>query len=415
MRIQTVYHCLLRTLLLFEFVSPLFGLAKGIVGKVGSTSTSKSTSTTTRSLSAKLQRCFTPQSILENVGRHISADTDPHGLLSSLVLVRLSKQLISIGNMPSQQQEASSPTESLPLRYLTPAIRTLSSSNWSDSPKSLDAAVEGTKAASTLLRCLPNVGSSCLEPLLERWTHESDKVSSSDQLQPHQLSGLKWSFDCFKVIDPTCTLPSSIEDSYDRLNLPFRIRPNFLKSVDCLSLETLIDQVDFKVDDIRTNSNHVVKERRKTAWEGDDSVGPFFYSGKSMDRRRWSPLVLDVRDRLHLTTGQYYDCCLLNLYPDGDSGMRYHIDPDQGTLWDFETAVVSIGATRKFAFREISTDDDDNTKQTQQPHVFVLMHGDVTEMFSNCQTKFQHTVKTSETGNDVSPRASLVFKKSLAF
>jgi hypothetical protein len=31
--------------------------------------------------------------------------------------------------------------------------------------------------------------------------------------------------------------------------------------------------------------------------------------------------------------------------------MRYHSDPDQGTLWDCDTAVVSIGVTRRFAFR----------------------------------------------------------------
>jgi alkylated DNA repair dioxygenase AlkB len=45
--------------------------------------------------------------------------------------------------------------------------------------------------------------------------------------------------------------------------------------------------------------------------------------------------------------------------------------------------------------------------------VFVLFHGDVTEMFGDCQLRFQHTVKTAEGKNEMAPRASLVFKKTL--
>ena len=403
MAARIICFSLLKIVVFLQLTSTSSGLGKGIIRN------------RTGSLSAELQRCFTPKSILENVGRHINADTDPQGILSSLVLVRLSKQLISIGNM--RQTEDLVLNEGLPLQCLIPVVNTLSSSDWIDSPRSLDAAVEGTKASSTLLRCLPDIGCSYFEPLLEKWEYESNRISPN-QLLPHQLSGLKWSFDCFKLNDPSCMLPSKIQDGYDGLNLPFRIRPAFLDSIDGLSLDSLVGQVDFKVDDIRTNSNQVVKERRKTAWEGDLSVGPFFYSGKSMERQQWSPLVLDIRDRLHASTGYYYDGCLLNLYPDGDSGMRYHIDPDQGTLWDYETAVVSIGATRKFAFREITKKYDNHNGNDKRinvspPHVFTLMHGDVTEMFSDCQERFQHTVKTSEGKVDTAARASLVFKKSL--
>mmetsp|Transcript_28564 Transcript_28564/g.28904 ORF Transcript_28564/g.28904 Transcript_28564/m.28904 type:complete len:84 (-) Transcript_28564:745-996(-) len=77
---------------------------------------------------------------------------------------------------------------------------------------------------------------------------------------------------------------------------------------------------------------------------------PFSYSGKDMETAPWSAITESVRNCLYDTRGYYYDGCLSNLYPDGGSGMRYHIDPDQGTLWDRETAVVSIGATRRFSF-----------------------------------------------------------------
>jgi alkylated DNA repair dioxygenase AlkB len=158
------------------------------------------------------------------------------------------------------------------------------------------------------------------------------------------------------------------------------------------------------VDDIRTNSNQLIKECRKTAWEGDEGVAPFAYAGKAMPRKPWSPVVRAVRDRLVDETLQYYDGCLLNLYPDGGSGMRYHIDPDQGTLWDYDTAVVSVGATRRFAFREIDS-------HTSQPYNFVLMHGDVTSMFGDCQERYQHTVKKADNKRENAARASFVYKR----
>jgi alkylated DNA repair dioxygenase AlkB len=207
-----------------------------------------------------------------------------------------------------------------------------------------------------------------------------------------------------------------------------------------------------------------------------------------MERMPWSPLVRQIRDGLlalssscgtRSTAGRdaiqlpfdtfttttatassscstrwtpsqcYYDGCLLNLYPDGGSGMRYHVDPDQGTLWDYETAVVSVGASRRVAFREIqqssslpttssSSPPSTTTKPRQlgdtpwtttyntttitaavtkhrpssKPHTFVVLHGDVMEMFGNCQSTYQHTVKTAEDKSEVTPRVSLVFKKT---
>lgn len=109
----------------------------------------------------------------------------------------------------------------------------------------------------------------------------------------------------------------------------------------------------------------------------------------------------------------------------GGSAMRYHIDPDQGILWGYETAVVSIGAARRFAFRSIDKGTTTPTTRpselvdsiidnsSSKPHTFVLMNGDVTEMFNNCQERYQHTVKVAENRDEVAPRVSLVFKKTL--
>ena len=44
------------------------------------------------------------------------------------------------------------------------------------------------------------------------------------------------------------------------------------------------------------------------------------------------------------------------------------------------------------------------------PHNFVVLNGDATEMFADCQS---HTVKTAENRKELAPRSSLVYKWAL--
>lgn len=401
------------------------------------------------SLHTKLQNCFTPTSILENIAVVVTPKVDPSASLSSLALIRLSKQIIALDN-ENNEYLINDNNKQLWKEGLRNLVSCLTSSNWKASPKSLETAVEGIKAASVISRL---VSSDCLisnknnnnehehdnlwwKPLVGKLHEEADD-QFVHMIQPHQLSGIKWSIDCIQLSLSTkednrdllsshqqqSLLPQSLQVAYDNLHLPFSVRPGFLNGCDdddddvdnkhnnnLFTVASFVKQVDFQIETIQTTSNRTVAERRQTAWEGDEHVENFEYSGKSMRRLTWSDVVANVRDRLHNETSQYYDGCLLNFYPDGDSAMRYHIDPDQGVLWDYETAVVSIGATRRFSFRESSGGDESN-----KPHVFVLMNGDVTEMFNDCQERFQHTVQKSSVKGESASRVSLVFKKTLGY
>lgn len=84
--------------------------------------------------------------------------------------------------------------------------------------------------------------------------------------------------------------------------------------------------------------------------------------------------------------------------------MRYHSDPDVGTIWSQDTSVVSVGDTRQFVFRE--------TLDHSRRHTFYLFSGDCVRMTGRCQQDYQHCIKVAK--EDVGPRISLVFKKSLA-
>jgi len=359
-------------------------------------------------LLADLQLCRTPEHVLGRVGQKVSPRLDPNGEVSRLALVRLSKQLIAIDNKSHNQHDSWYPDiwESWSENNFESLVDVLleSQQNYDIADSAtLENVVEGVKALSVMSRLIPDmkVESKVVESLKER----QEQLEELLRDKPHLLSGLDWAVENFRLKDQKFCLPKNLSRLVSEAGLSFKIYPALLGSCTSLTIEHLSRDVDFRVETIRTASEKLVQERRETAWQGDDGIGPFLYSGKSMPRGHWSSSVLEVRKILKAKTGQYYDCCLLNLYPDGGSGMRYHIDPDQGSLWDYDTAVVSVGATRRFAFRPIG-------QANTPPHNFVVMHGDVTWMFADCQKCFQHTVKKADQKDEIAPRISLVYKRT---
>uniref|UniRef100_A0A7S3L5Z7 Fe2OG dioxygenase domain-containing protein n=1 Tax=Amphora coffeiformis TaxID=265554 RepID=A0A7S3L5Z7_9STRA len=359
-------------------------------------------------LLANLQQSFAPDQVLERVGQKLSPRLDPKGEVSRLALVRLSKQLIAIDNKSHNQHDLWFPEiwESWAQDNFESLVDVLLESsrqrNIADST-TIENVVEGVKALSIISRLVPDI--KVEGKIVESLNEQQETLEELLHDKPHLLSGLDWAFENFRLKDQRFCLSENLSGLVAEAGLSFKIYPGLLGPCTSLSIDKFSRDVDFRVETIRTASEKVVQERRQTAWQGDDGIGPFLYSGKSMPRRDWSSSVREVRDVLKAKTGQYYDCCLLNLYPDGGSGMRYHIDPDQGSLWDYDTVVVSVGATRRFAFRSI---EDGNAP----PHSFVVMHGDVTWMFSDCQERFQHSVKKAEQKDETSPRISLVYKRT---
>lgn len=369
-----------------------------------------STTSYTRSdLIQNLQTCHTAEDLLERVGKHLTQALDPDGSLASLVLVRMGKILMNKDNERREQKLI----DQIPLLGKTQQNAFLSVVNSlcnTNHLSDIESLVDGTKACASISRIVNSELSNAIVPAMDDfWTCQSDNLLLDSKLEPHHLSGLFWSFETFDYIKSGCAeeivLPTNLKQAYDDLELPFHILPGFCNHIPEVSVPTFSSQVNFRVDSVRTSSHKVVKERRETAWEGDEGVEPFQYSGKSMPRDAFSPTVKRVRDLLDEQLHQYFDCCLLNLYPDGKSAMRYHIDPDQGSLWDYDTVIVSVGASRRFGFRRVNVDNE-------KPHTFVVMHGDVTHMFGNCQESFQHAVKKADIKTEKCSRVSLVFKRS---
>ena len=49
----------------------------------------------------------------------------------------------------------------------------------------------------------------------------------------------------------------------------------------------------------------------------------------------------------------FYDCCLINWYPDGESACKWHADPEHGSIWSLQECVVSFGEVRRFNLKRV--------------------------------------------------------------
>lgn len=196
------------------------------------------------------------------------------------------------------------------------------------------------------------------------------------------------------------------------MSLPFIHRKGMFPSV---TLEKILDGIEVKYDTfiaVQSGREVVCKEPRATAWFSD-SGNSFIYSGKVMEPVELTPTLKAIRDDLETILGVHYCSVLVNYYPHGKSGIRYHSDPlfdpanPTKQIWIDNAAVISVGDPRTFIVRE--KEDSPERKYYR----FRVESGDVFQMTEGCQAAYQHTVQVEKHEEDVGPRVSLVFKKHI--
>jgi len=182
-----------------------------------------------------------------------------------------------------------------------------------------------------------------------------------------------------------------------------------------ISFDRVKREIDVKFDTftaIQDGREVVCQEPRGTAWFSK-SGKTFTYSNKTMHPAPFNPLLTEMADRLKELVGVDYDSVLVNLYPHGKSGMRYHVDPlfdpndPERQIWADDTSVISVGDTRKFIIRDIEDGSD------RKYYRFNVEGGDMMRMYNRCQRLYQHTVKVEKAVESVGPRYSIVFKQSI--
>ncbi len=139
---------------------------------------------------------------------------------------------------------------------------------------------------------------------------------------------------------------------------------------------------------------------RLTAWYGD--LGrTYTYSRIEMEAETWTPPLLEIKTRIEAEAEIEFNSVLLNLYRDGRDGVAWHSDDEPELGESPVIASVSLGATRKFQFREKS--DPANRRE------FELSHGSLLLMRGATQRLWQHQVP--KTAKPVDPRVNLTFRR----
>lgn len=164
--------------------------------------------------------------------------------------------------------------------------------------------------------------------------------------------------------------------------------------------ERLLSEIHWQPDEAMMYGKRIVT-RRQYAWYADE-LFEYTYSGVNRRAQHWIPLIKTLKFDVEQKTGQHYNSCLLNLYPDGDSGMAWHSDDERELRLHGSIAALSFGATRRFVMKH---------RATQEKVEFALNSGDLLEMRGQTQHHWLHSVpKTKKVST---PRVSLTFRQMM--
>jgi len=142
-----------------------------------------------------------------------------------------------------------------------------------------------------------------------------------------------------------------------------------------------------------------ITTRRKVAWVGDLDCS-YTYSGVQKNPQAWTPELIQIKTRFEKMTQTAFNSCLLNLYHDGNDGMSWHSDDEKELDAQAPIASLSLGAKRKFAFR--------NKANKSTVSVF-LENGSALIMHAPTQDYWQHSLLKTKTVHE--PRINLTFRR----
>jgi alkylated DNA repair dioxygenase AlkB len=142
-----------------------------------------------------------------------------------------------------------------------------------------------------------------------------------------------------------------------------------------------------------------ITTRRKVAWVGDLNCS-YTYSGVQKNPQAWTPELIQIKTKFEEMTQTAFNSCLLNLYHDGNDGMGWHSDDEKELDGQAPIASLSLGAKRKFAFR--------NKENKSTVSVF-LENGSALIMHAPTQDYWQHSLLKTKTVHE--PRINLTFRR----
>ena len=176
-------------------------------------------------------------------------------------------------------------------------------------------------------------------------------------------------------------------------------RPGVFDAVSCSHLINALQASLSWEPDRLVMFGRVISTRRKVAWVGDPKCA-YTYSGIQKNPQSWTPELLLIKKKLEEIASSEFNSCLLNLYHDGSDGMGWHSDDEKELDSSAPIASLSLGAERKFAFR--------NRKDKKTISLF-LENGSALIMHAPTQEYWHHSLLKTKTVT--TSRINLTFRK----
>jgi len=175
--------------------------------------------------------------------------------------------------------------------------------------------------------------------------------------------------------------------------------PNFLESRMALHYyETLYREIPWRQDPIKIFGKTYLQPRL-TALYGNNGQ-PYSYSGITMYPLPFSFALSEIKNSIEQIAKVTFTTCLCNLYRDGNDSNGWHADDEVSLGENPVIASVSLGATRRFKFRQ-KENHSNSFKIDLTPGSLLLMSGAT-------QHNWQHELP--KTRKLVTPRINLTFR-----
>lgn len=160
----------------------------------------------------------------------------------------------------------------------------------------------------------------------------------------------------------------------------------------------LLETIAWKQDEAIIFGKKIITQR-KVAWYGD-SVYDYTYSNTTKTSLIWTPILLELKQKVEQLLNTTFNSCLLNLYHSGDEGVGWHSDDEKMLERGGEIASLSFGAERQFSLKH---------KTEKAKTSLILQSGSLLVMKGKTQIYWLHSLP--KTKKVKGARINLTFRK----
>lgn len=175
-----------------------------------------------------------------------------------------------------------------------------------------------------------------------------------------------------------------------------------LSQPDTQVLQRLIAEIPWRSEEVVMWGRRV-PQPRLTAWYGDAGAS-YAYSGIELDPLPWTPLLIDIKERVEAATGATFNSVLLNYYRDHHDSIGFHSDDEPELGRQPVIASFSLGAERTFILKH-------KRLRHASPVRLRLASGSLLLMKGDTQRCWRHGIP-KEAG-PCGPRVNLTFRTIL--